>query len=64
MSAEDCVAIGLRALESRRRVVVTGWMNWVGAVLGRVSPQRLATSVSAWMMRPQAAPTRALPPKT
>jgi short-subunit dehydrogenase len=59
MSSERCVAIGLRALGRGRRVIVTGWLNALAAWSARVSPQRLVTWVTSWIMRP-AKP--ALPP--
>jgi short-subunit dehydrogenase len=58
MSSERCVAIALRALDRGRRVVVTGWLNALGAWLARISPQWLVVSMSAWLMRPVSAPAR------
>jgi short-subunit dehydrogenase len=52
MSAERCAQIALRALDGGRRVVVTGWLNALGAWLARVLPQWLVVPVSARMMRP------------
>jgi len=63
MSSEDCVAIALRALDGGRRVVVSGWMNALGAWFGRVLPQWLVVPVSARLMRPTAV-HRALPPSS
>jgi len=54
MSAERCVAIGLRALERRRSVIVTGFFNFLGAVFSRRSPLWLVTKINAWIMRPSA----------
>ena len=52
MSAERCVQIALRALDRGRRVIVTGWVNAVGAWLARVLPQWMVVPVSARIMRP------------
>ena len=52
MTAERCVRIGLRALDRGRRVIVTGWMNAIGAWFARVLPQRLVVGASARIMRP------------
>jgi short-subunit dehydrogenase len=52
MSAERCVRIALGALDGGRRVVVTGWLNAIGAWLARVLPQWMVVPVSAWTMRP------------
>jgi short-subunit dehydrogenase len=52
MSAEQCVAIGLRALERRRWLVVTGLMNAIAAFFSRRSPMWLATTVAGRLMRP------------
>jgi short-subunit dehydrogenase len=60
MSSEECVARGLRALDGGRRVVVTGWLNAIGAWFGRVMPQWIVVPVSARLMRPVERP--ALPP--
>jgi short-subunit dehydrogenase len=63
MSSEECVRIGLRALDRGKRVVVAGLLNAIVAWVSRVSPQRLVTAVSARMMRPAGAgkPPPALP---
>jgi len=61
MSSEQCVAIGLRALDRGKRVVVAGLLNAIAAWFSRVAPQRMVTAVSARMMRPGPAP--ALPPR-
>jgi short-subunit dehydrogenase len=60
MSSERCVRLALRAMRARRRVLVTGWMNALGAWLGRVMPQWIVVPVSAFTMRPSSRP--ALPP--
>jgi len=52
MSAERCVAIGLRALERGSWVVVTGWINAIAAFFSRRSPLRIATIVAGYLMRP------------
>ena len=51
-SPEPVVAAGLRALERGRPVVVPGWRNWLLANVARVSPGRIATSVSGRLLRP------------
>jgi len=60
MTSEKCVALALRAFDRGRRVVVTGWLNALGAWFGRVMPQWIVVPVSARMMRPAA--HAALPP--
>ncbi|HEY2514472.1 MAG TPA: SDR family NAD(P)-dependent oxidoreductase, partial [Polyangiaceae bacterium] len=60
MSAERCVGLALRALDRRRRVIVTGWLNAVTAWLAKVSPLWLVVPVTALLMRPTGRP--ALPP--
>jgi short-subunit dehydrogenase len=60
MTAERCVAIGLRALERRRWLVVTGFLNWIASIFSRRSPMRLATLITARFMRP-VRPPKALP---
>jgi short-subunit dehydrogenase len=52
------VAAGLRALDLGRPVVVPGWRNWLLANVARISPSRVATFVSARMLRDAAAATR------
>ena len=56
MSAERCVKIALRALDRGRWVVVTGWMNALGAWFARVMPQWIVVRASAMFMRPVARP--------
>lgn len=60
MTAERCVRIGLRALESGRSVVVTGWLNVIQSMLSRLTPLRLITWITGIIMRPPA--PKALPP--
>ena len=60
MSAERCVAIGLRALERGRWLVVTGLFNKIGAFIARRSPLWIVTRVTGIIMRPSR-PSRALP---
>jgi short-subunit dehydrogenase len=61
MSAERCVRLGLAALDRGRRVVVTGWLNALGAWFARVMPQWIVVPASAWMMRPVQPQRPALP---
>ena len=56
MSAERCVQIALAALDRGRTVVVTGWLNAIGAWFARVMPLWIVVPVSARMMRPVARP--------
>lgn len=56
MSAARCVAIGLRALERGRWLVVTGWLNAIAAFFSRRSPLWLTTIVTGWVMKPTRAP--------
>lgn len=60
MTAERCVSIALGALERRRRVIVTGWLNALTAWLSKLSPFWLVVPVTAFLMRPTGRP--ALPP--
>ena len=55
MSAARCVSIALRALERRRRLVVTGWLNRIVAFFARRMPLWLVTRVSGWAMAPKEA---------
>jgi short-subunit dehydrogenase len=52
MSAGRCVAIGLRALDRRRSLVVTGLFNRVAAYFARRSPLWLVTRLVGWVMKP------------
>jgi short-subunit dehydrogenase len=52
MSAEKCVALALRALDRRRRLVVPGFLNAIAAFLARRSPLGLLTRVTAWLFLP------------
>jgi short-subunit dehydrogenase len=53
MSADECVAFALRALDRRRRFVVAGWMNRVAAVAVRYAPLRFVTRVNARLLAPR-----------
>jgi short-subunit dehydrogenase len=57
MSPEKCVALALRALEKRHRLVVTGWLNAAAAFLARRSPLGLVTRVTAWLFAPSPLPS-------
>jgi short-subunit dehydrogenase len=50
MSAEDCAAIGLRALFGGRRNVVSGVFNTLSAFFMRFLPRRLLVRITAWTM--------------
>jgi short-subunit dehydrogenase len=52
MSPEKCVALALRGLDQRRRLVVPGWLNSVAAFLARRSPLGLVIRVTAWLFKP------------
>lgn len=52
MSAERCVAIGLRALDAGRWVIVTGLINFLVVYFSRRSPLWLVTRVTGWLLRP------------
>jgi short-subunit dehydrogenase len=52
MTSERCVALGLRALDAGRRVIVTGWLNAIGAWLARIVPQRIVMAIAAWLYGP------------
>ncbi len=54
IGADRCVALALRGLDRRRRVVVTGWGNAIAAFFSRRAPLVLATRVSAWLLSPRA----------
>jgi short-subunit dehydrogenase len=56
MDAARCVAITLRALRRHRRLVITGWLNRIGAFFARRTPLWLVTRVNGWLMRPTARP--------
>jgi short-subunit dehydrogenase len=56
MSPEKCVALALRALDRRQRLVVTGWLNAAAAFLARRSPLGLVTRVTAWLFAPSPPP--------
>jgi short-subunit dehydrogenase len=61
MSAERCVRIALRALDGGRWVIVTGFMNFIGAFFSRRLPLWLITRITGRIMRPTK-PTLALRP--
>jgi short-subunit dehydrogenase len=50
MNANDVARIGYQALQARRRVVVTGSVNRVMAIVSRVAPKFLSLPVANWMM--------------
>jgi short-subunit dehydrogenase len=56
MSAERCVAAGLRGLESGQAVVIPGFLNALAAWFARVSPLWMVVRTSEWLMRPKARP--------
>jgi len=50
MSASDVARIGYRGLRAGRRVVVTGLINKVLAIAGRLSPPSMSLPIASWMM--------------
>jgi hypothetical protein len=50
MSARRCARIGLRAVLSGRREIVSGWLNSLGMFLLRFVPTRLATAIYGFIM--------------
>jgi uncharacterized protein len=52
MSAKRCVAIGLRALDAGRSLVVTGLFNRIAAYFARRTPLWLVTRIMSWVMKP------------
>lgn len=60
MPAARCAAIGLRALDRGRGLVVSGWFNALTAWSARIAPLWLAVRAAAFVMRP-VRPARALP---
>jgi short-subunit dehydrogenase len=61
MSAEQCAAIALRALEKNRRLVIPGRLDRVIAFFARRAPFRLVTRVNAWLLAPKAGPETGSP---
>lgn len=51
MTAEKCVALGIRAIEKKRPLAITGWINKVVAFLARMTPLRILTVVSGKVAR-------------
>jgi uncharacterized protein len=50
MTASEVARIGYRGLKARRRVVVTGLLNKIMAISGRLSPASMALRVSSRML--------------
>lgn len=61
MSADKCVSIALRALDRRRTLVVTGWLNRAAAMFARRSPLVLVARINAWLLAPKRPEPPALP---
>ena len=53
MTAERCVAIGLRSMDRGRALTITGFLNTIGVWLARSSPLWLVTRASAILMKPR-----------
>ncbi len=52
MHAEKVARIGYRGLKAGRRVIITGAVNQVMAMSGRLSPPAMTMPVSSWLMSP------------
>jgi short-subunit dehydrogenase len=52
MSAAECVAVALRALDRKRRFAIAGWMNRIAAFAARHAPLTWVTRVNGWLMAP------------
>jgi short-subunit dehydrogenase len=52
LEAARCVAITLRGLRRRRRLVVTGFLNRLAAFFARRTPLWLVTRLNGWLLRP------------
>lgn len=52
-SVEEVVETALKAIDSGRSKIVSGWVNYFGAVLGSVVPNTLITRMVAKTLRPQ-----------
>jgi uncharacterized protein len=52
MHAEEVARIGYRGLKAGRRVIITGVVNQVMAMSGRLSPPAMTMPVSSWLMSP------------
>jgi short-subunit dehydrogenase len=61
LTAAECVSTALRALDRRRWLVVTGWLNRLAAFIARRAPLRIVTAATGWLLRRDTG--RALAPK-
>ncbi len=52
-TVEEVVETALKALDKGRSKVVSGWVNYIGAVLGSIVPNALTTRVIAKTLRPK-----------
>jgi len=50
MHASDVARIGYQGLKARRRVVITGLLNKIMAISGRLSPKSASLRIASWMM--------------
>jgi uncharacterized protein len=50
---EEVVETALKAVKSRKAVIVSGWSNYIGSVLGALAPNSLVTRVMAKALRPK-----------
>jgi len=50
MNAIEAARIGYQGLKARRRAVVTGLVNKIMAISGRLSPTSMSRRISSWMM--------------
>ena len=49
MSAESVAKLGVDGLFAGRRVVVPGWLNWIGTQAVRLAPRRLSPKITKWL---------------
>lgn len=52
-TSEEVVETALKAVTRRKAVVVSGWSNYIGSVLGSLAPNSLVTRVMAKALRPK-----------
>jgi short-subunit dehydrogenase len=50
MTASDVAQIGYQGFKANRRVVVTGWINKLMAIVSRHSPRFASLRISHWMI--------------
>lgn len=50
MNADEVAEAALHAMRAGQRLVVTGWLNRLGAVLAQLAPRRVATGLAGWLL--------------